>query len=143
MSRELIELWRENATSHGFEVQIAPSVTLCGDCARLERVIGNLLSNAVKYSPAGRIVHLNLSAPEKEIVWSVRDGGEGLPEAEIARLFVPFSRLKRTQKMASGSGLGLSAIKKIVAAHGGQIRVQSPPGHGAEFQVRLPRESEL
>lgn len=140
MSHELLELWRENDSTHHFEGQIEPGMMLHGDKPRLERVLGNLLSNAIKYSPRGRSIFLTLQQDGNNYLWKVRDEGEGLSAQEISRLFVPFSRLERTQKMASGSGLGLSAVKKIVEAHGGQIGVESQIGQGATFWVRLPCE---
>lgn len=142
MSQELVQLWQENTSTHRFAAQIKPEVIISGDRSRLERVLSNLLSNAVKYSPPGGTIFLTLREEGKQCLWSVRDEGQGLSTAEMAQLFVPFSRLARTQKMASGSGLGLSVVKKIVEAHGGEIGVESQPGAGATFWVRLPRSSE-
>lgn len=110
------------------------------DAARLEQVTANLVSNALKYSPEGGEVVLSVGAEAGWGVLSVRDRGIGLTEEEKATLFEPFRRVGPLRDRIPGVGLGLSVARRIVAAHGGTIDVESAPGRGSTFRVRLPLE---
>lgn len=109
------------------------------DRDRIKQVLLNLLGNAAKFSdPAGPITVV--VAPEADaVVVSVSDRGSGISVEDQARLFRRFSRLPATVQMKPGSGLGLYLSRKIVEEHGGSIWVQSEPGSGATFSLRLPR----
>ena len=124
--------------NHPIRCEGATSLELNGDCARLERVIANLLSNAAKYSASGRPVVVQWEARQNRAILEVRDAGAGISPADLKRLFTPFVRLERTEKMASGTGLGLATTKKIVEAHGGKLEVESEVGVGSIFRVVLP-----
>jgi signal transduction histidine kinase len=125
------------------EVQAEAGVgTLRADSSRLQQVIWNLLSNAVKFSPKGGRVTVGLRAEGSDIVFAVTDRGQG-----IAPDFLPFVFDRFMQSDAGrnrqhgGLGLGLSIVKQLVEAHGGQVRVHSAGlGQGATFEVRLPQE---
>ena len=110
-----------------------------GDPGLLRRAIDNLLSNAVKYSHEGGAVRVLLREEDEHARLEVRDQGIGIPEREVGRLFERFYRTTsaRIQGIA-GTGLGLSICHAVVKAHGGDIGVQSEPGHGSTFTVRLP-----
>lgn len=110
------------------------------DAGRVARVLGNLIGNAVKYSPDRGEVVVRLSEhPDRTAEISVADGGPGIPEAEMGRLFKPFSRTSVPPPSGEGgSGLGLAISRIIVEGHGGTISVSSLPGQGATFSVRLP-----
>jgi two-component system, OmpR family, sensor kinase len=114
-----------------------------GDELQLRQVIGNLLTNAVQHTPAGTAVTVKL-AVDTEVVLSVADAGPGLASEDAARVFERFFRpdpaRTRTARAGaqSGSGLGLSIVHAIVTAHGGTIRLDTAPGDGARFEVRLP-----
>lgn len=124
--------------SHRIEYSGAASCSIHGDPKRLERVVANLLSNAVKYSARDSNVVVSLEARGGCGVLVVRDEGAGIAEADLPKLFLPFSRLDHTRHMAKGTGLGLSSVKKIVEAHGGVIKVQSHLGVGTTVEVSLP-----
>ncbi|RYX86458.1 HAMP domain-containing histidine kinase [bacterium] len=113
---------------------------LRGDKARLERVVGNLLSNAAKYSARGTTVTAHLEQNASQAIIEVHDQGAGISPEDLKRLFTPFVRLEHTEKMASGTGLGLATVKKIVEAHGGRLEVESELGKGSTFRVFLPIE---
>jgi two-component system OmpR family sensor kinase len=114
-----------------------------GDELQLRQVIGNLLSNAVQHTPAGTSVTVSVAA-DAEVVLSVADNGPGLAPEDAARVFERFFRpdparsRTGTAGTKSGSGLGLSIVHAIVTAHGGTIRLDTAPGEGARFEVRLP-----
>lgn len=115
------------------------SVPYVGDVDQLERVLVNLMSNAVKFSPDGGAVATRLVPAHREVQMTVSDTGMGIPEDEQVRLFTRFFRSSSARGRAiQGSGLGLSIAKAIVERHGGTITVESEPGAGTEFTVRLP-----
>lgn len=105
----------------------------------LRQVFVNLISNAVKYSqnrPAARIVIAGRRQGE-HVIYSVTDDGIGFDELEAGLLFSPFRRLSSATD-TPGLGLGLSVVKAIIDAHGGQISASSKPGCGATFEFKLP-----
>ncbi|TQC50251.1 sensor histidine kinase [Rhodococcus sp. WS4] len=113
-----------------------------GDEARLRQVLGNLLANAVKHTPATADVTVRLSTTEESVVLEVADTGPGLGEEDAARVFERFYRTDASRTRESGgSGLGLSIVAALVAAHRGSVTVDSRPGEGATFRVELPRSS--
>lgn len=94
----------------------------------------------MKYSPPGSRVALSLERRGDEAVFAVRDHGVGVPPEEQARIFEPFRRGAQARGAAiPGVGLGLCVSRRIVEAHGGQIELESAPGLGSTFRVRLPR----
>lgn len=118
----------------------SPLVVL-GDDARLRQVVGNLLSNALTHTPPGTGVVARLRATEGMGIIEVADQGPGLTPEQAARVFERFYRVDsaRSRPAASGgSGLGLAIVAALVAAHGGTVEVDSAPGEGATFRVRLP-----
>ncbi|RVW08093.1 sensor histidine kinase [Prescottella agglutinans] len=111
-----------------------------GDDARLRQVAGNLIGNALEHTPAAASVTVRVGTAGDAAVLEVADTGPGLGEADAARVFERFYRADESRTRASGgSGLGLSIVAAIVAAHGGTVTVDSAPGQGATFRVRLPR----
>ena len=109
-----------------------------GDKKRLERVIFNLISNSVKYSPPHTTILLSVEKKVNHALKTVKDEGAGIQDEEIPKLFKPFQRLKCTQNMAKGNGLGLFSAKKIVDGHGGMIEISSEPGNGTIVNITLP-----
>jgi signal transduction histidine kinase len=102
-------------------------------------VVINLDGNAVKYPPAGGRVGVALVAETDAVVIEVADTGIGIPPEEQERLFTRFFRSSLAQQQAiPGSGLGLSIARAIVDQHGGTMSVESEPGQGTTFRVRLP-----
>lgn len=112
------------------------------DATKIEQVLNNLISNAVKYSPPGTTVGVTLDADAGEVTVRVRDQGQGIPAAELSRLFLPFS--KTSVKSTGGeksTGLGLAITRRIVEGHGGRIGVESCVGEGSCFSFALPRRA--
>jgi PAS domain S-box-containing protein len=108
------------------------------DPARLEQVLTNLLSNALKYSPAGGEVRVGVRRDGAWAVLAVSDQGLGIAPEEQVALFRPFGRGASVGQSIPGIGLGLYISAQIVAQHGGTIGLQSTPGAGSTFTVRLP-----
>ena len=106
----------------------------------LEQAIVNLLDNAIKYSAVGSTIRVEASQTAEEIKIDVRDQGCGIEEEHLPRLFERFYRVdKARSRQLGGTGLGLAIVKHITQAHGGQVSVESVPGKGSTFSIRLPR----
>jgi heavy metal sensor kinase len=110
-----------------------------GDRARLKQVIVNLVDNAIKYTPAGGLVGVKVCAWDGRAVLEVNDNGVGIPPEALPHIFERFYRVDKTRsRQMGGAGLGLSIIKAIVTAHGGQVRVESVECKGSRFLIELP-----
>ena len=105
----------------------------------MRRAIVNLVENAIKYTKAGGMVELSLERDGEHAVVAVRDTGVGMNPADAERIFEPFVRLDAARTgEAGGAGLGLSIVHSIVVAHDGRLSVQTAPGIGSTFAMRLP-----
>jgi PAS domain S-box-containing protein len=109
------------------------------DTNLLRHILVNLLSNALKYSPEDRAVRIDLSCADGRVILQVQDQGIGIPEEDLRHLFEPFHRARNVGQI-SGTGLGLTIVKRSVEAHGGTIRVESRVGEGTVVTVTLPAE---
>jgi two-component system, sensor histidine kinase and response regulator len=113
---------------------------ISGSIPRLQEVLTNLLSNAIKFTLEGGSVIFRLAERNGAIVGEVQDTGIGIPTQDFSHLFEDFFRA-RNARATPGTGLGLSITKRIIEAHGGQIRVESPcvdTGVGSKFTFTLP-----
>lgn len=108
------------------------------DGTRISQVINNLVNNAIKYSPDGGKVRVIVREEPGWATVSVRDEGVGIARSELGTIFQPFRRSPTTRGEIPGIGLGLSVALRIVEAHGGTIDVESEPGRGSTFRIRLP-----
>lgn len=118
-------------------VDAADDVAVVGDPTRLRQVVTNLVSNAAKFVPSGGTVRIDVRNDDGSAVLVVADNGPGIAPAELGAVFDRFYR--GTGARASGSGIGLSVVSDIVAAHRGEVTVASELGQGARFTVRLPQ----
>jgi signal transduction histidine kinase len=107
------------------------------DPSRMQQALANLIDNAVKYTPEGGSISVACAPVGRLIEVEVKDNGIGIPPEEQTRIW---DRLYRGDKSRGqrGLGLGLSVVKAVVHAHGGQVTVRSIRGSGSEFTVRLP-----
>jgi signal transduction histidine kinase len=120
-------------------LELPPSLVLRADRGELEMILNNLLSNAVKYNREGGAVTAKARDRGSAVELEVADTGIGMSQAEVARLFREFSRIRNERTAAiPGSGLGLSIVEKLAALYGGRVRVESQPGVGSTFTVVLP-----
>jgi two-component system phosphate regulon sensor histidine kinase PhoR len=112
---------------------------LTADPLRVIQVLTNLVGNAVKFTPAGGRVTVRARRLDGHIRCEVADTGCGIAPADQPRLFQRFSQLDMSNtREAGGIGLGLSIVKAIVDAHGGEVGVESVPGAGSTFWFTLP-----
>ncbi|HEY3846245.1 MAG TPA: ATP-binding protein [Acetobacteraceae bacterium] len=115
---------------------------LIGDAGRLRQVLLNLMSNAIKFTDRGSVT-ISAACPERDaggvvIVWTVSDTGIGIPADRISLLFGEFFQADASiTRRFGGSGLGLAISKRLVEQMGGTIAVESTPGRGSTFAVRL------
>ena len=110
-----------------------------GNEEMVQHVWVNLLGNAIKFSPEGATLTVRLRREGSEAVVTVRDEGPGMDEATLRRVFEKFYQGDTTHA-SEGNGLGLSLVKRIVDLCQGKVEVDSAPGQGSTFTVRLPLE---
>ncbi|MDX2016994.1 MAG: ATP-binding protein [Planctomycetota bacterium] len=140
--REVAEQLRGRAQAKGLALVQHASADLDrrfqGDPTRVRQILLNLVGNAIKFTERGEI-DLEGSLEGSTLVFEVRDSGIGMSPEQIARLFQPFTQADQsTTRRFGGTGLGLSISRRLVELMGGSIRVQSVPGKGSLFTVRLP-----
>jgi PAS domain S-box-containing protein len=124
----------------GFSMNL-PEIMVRADARRLKQMLVNLLSNAVKFTPEGGSIGLDVAADnnEKVLRFTVWDKGIGIKPEDLAKLFRPFVQLDSgLARQYSGTGLGLSLVKRMAELHGGGIQVESVPGEGSRFTIVLP-----
>ncbi|MEN9022912.1 MAG: HAMP domain-containing sensor histidine kinase, partial [Verrucomicrobiales bacterium] len=138
--KTVAELYEFVAEEKHIQLAIEPSqndVTLVADRARLLQLFANLVDNALKFSPKGSTVTLGAHSTRNHVnVW-VQDEGTGIEEENQSRIWDRLFRGDRSRS-TRGVGLGLSFVRAISEAHGGSTQVQSTPGKGARFIIRLP-----
>jgi signal transduction histidine kinase/DNA-binding response OmpR family regulator len=100
-------------------------------------IVNNLVNNALKFTTVGEAA-VSLSGDDSEVVLTVTDTGVGIPQDEQVQIFRRFHRASNDDQQP-GSGIGLSLVAEMTAAHGGSVEVDSEPGVGSQFVVRLPR----
>ncbi len=108
---------------------------IVGVPSEMTQVLVNLAVNAIQAMPAGGALTIRTRATGESVFLAVEDTGTGMDEATQRRLFTPFFT---TKDIGEGTGLGLSVVLGIVSAHGGTIHVESAPGRGSRFEIRLP-----
>jgi hypothetical protein len=114
-----------------------PSVML--DKERINQVINNLITNAIKFSFPETVITMKAEQKGDEIIISVADQGQGIPETEISQIFSEFNQTStRPTAGEKSTGLGLAIVKRMVEAHQGQIWVESELGKGSTFSFTLP-----
>ena len=119
-------------------LKVCNKETVLGDNTRLKEVFLNLLSNAVKYNVDSGMVTISCDKLDGErLLISVADSGKGISEEDRKLLFIPFSRIKGDDSAIQGTGIGLAISKHLVELMGGSIGVESSPGKGSTFWVKL------
>lgn len=134
----LIDSVCADASDAGQDVTVAgnTSVSVLARPTALRRCLTNLIDNAVKY---GRHAHVNAAHENGYAVIRISDGGAGIPEGELDKVFEPFYRLENSRSRdTGGTGLGLTIARNIVEQHGGTIRLRNRPESGLEVMIALP-----
>ncbi len=143
----LLEVFQQMRTLAGEKVKLhigeIDQVQVTGDRDRLKQVLVNLASNAIQYTPPGGQVTLAIQKDKDQARVYVSDTGPGIPAQDQAHIFERFYRGERSRKrsggaQSSGFGLGLSIAYWIMRSHNGSIEVDSRPGQGTTFCVRIP-----
>jgi signal transduction histidine kinase len=119
-------------------LEAAPNLVGAWDRLRVEQVLTNLLANAIKYG-AGKPIDVIVRADGRDAEVAVIDGGPGIPEEDLQRIFGRFERAS-SMRNYGGLGLGLYVARQIIEAHGGSVSARNLPKRGARFVVRLPRQ---
>ena len=126
-------------TGVGVRVDDVVPATVNGDAVALRRAALNLVENALKYTPAGGKVELSLTRSDGHASVTVQDTGIGIASADQERIFEPFVRLDAARtRETGGTGLGLAIARAVAVAHGGTLSMESAPGAGSRFTIRLP-----
>ncbi|WP_427307592.1 response regulator [Cupriavidus sp. H39] len=146
LTADLASLFRASVEAAGITLQV-DCPPLCPPLAHAvavdrdmwETIVLNLVSNAFKFTFAGTISVTVAAQGDDTVAFTVRDTGIGIPAAELPRIFERFHRVEGAQgRTIEGSGIGLALVQELVRLHGGTIDVQSVPGEGSCFTVRLP-----
>jgi signal transduction histidine kinase len=138
---QAVESVQPHATRKALEIETTVAAGLPrinGDQGSLTEVVTNLLSNAVKYSFPNTKIRVRAEAQNSDVLVSVADSGVGIAQEDLPHLFQDFSRGQAQPEGVSGCGLGLAISRRIVEVHGGSIGVESQPGKGSTFTIRLP-----
>lgn len=132
--------------SHEKEIRVEALIPsnlplVLGDFSALRTLVENLVSNAIKYGRRGSTVTVRAREDGERVELTVEDRGPGIRPEDLSHIFEPFYRGRDVSSgSVPGSGLGLSIVRRIAKAHGGEVHVKSQPGEGSAFRVRLPAE---
>ncbi|MDE3197222.1 MAG: heavy metal sensor histidine kinase [Acidobacteriota bacterium] len=144
LAREIVDQFQIPAEGANLTLDFRANCEHCPgefDRVQVERMLSNLLSNAIKFTPPGGRVGVILNRDGDEAELRVEDTGQGIPAEHLPHIFDRFYRVRGPSEAASpekGLGLGLSFVAWIARAHGGSIDVQSDPGKGTTFRIRMP-----
>jgi signal transduction histidine kinase len=145
--REFIKSIREMIRVKGFKINYScPEKVpfIRADRDAMLQVLYNLVDNAIKFSGTTRQIDIKLHSEDNEIQLSVKDYGIGISTNDQEKIFERFYRSRESQRLGiRGSGIGLTIVKKIVEDHGGYLTLDSRPGEGSLFTVRLPLTNNL
>jgi two-component system phosphate regulon sensor histidine kinase PhoR len=133
-------LW-ESAEAKGITLtlQAAPGLPrVLGDADRLQQVMVNLVNNGVKYTPSGGRVTVRLTPSQGSVRVEISDTGMGIPPADLPHIFDPLFRGEQADRAATGTGLGLTIVRTILAQHGAEAQVHSEQERGTTFSFDLP-----
>jgi signal transduction histidine kinase len=122
-------------------LDVRSDAIIMADPGDMEIVFNNLISNAVKYNKTGGKAEITIDSSDSEAIVVFTDSGIGILPEDFENLFTEFVRIKNEKtKNITGSGLGLSIVKKVIELYKGTIKVESTPDTGSVFTVRLPKK---
>ena len=137
-----VQLCRHKAEERniGVDVQCPLALSALAEPRLLEQALTNLVDNAIKYSEPGSRVEVTCTTEGASVIIGVRDFGCGIEARHLPRLFERFYRAdKARSRSLGGTGLGLAIVKHIAQLHGGRVQVESEPGRGSLFTLRLQK----
>jgi len=121
-------------------IHAPPSLSIHVDEEGAQTILSNLVDNAIKYTPSGGQITVRAREQDSVVVLEVTDTGVGIPQQHLERIFERFYRVDKARSSELGStGLGLSIVKHLAQAFGGNVSVESQPGRASTFRVALPR----
>lgn len=138
---ECVSFMQSKAAEDGVSIQLdcLSPFPFEADADKIKQVVLNLLSNAIKYNRPNGSITVQATKREGEVILSVADTGNGIPEKSLPNLFQKFYRVRSAEGKVMGTGLGLSICKQIVLGHNGRIEVQSREGEGTKFILYFPQ----
>lgn len=122
--------------------RLSGPVSLSANEGQIERIVSNLVDNALKYTRSGGRVEVEMLLEDQEVALTVSDTGEGIPREHLEHIFRRFYRVRREGEAPSGSGLGLTIARTLAERNGGTLSVESRPGQGSRFTLRLPARTQ-
>ena len=130
---------KQNLGKHPVEIRVPEEITVRLDPDRIREVLVQVLENAAKYSAPESPIRITAELKDAHLEVSVADNGAGIDDMEQGLIFDKFYRVgDPLVHNTKGSGLGLSLVRHIVQAHGGEVVVDSVPGRGSKFTISLP-----
>lgn len=122
-----------------FENNVPGELEVSADRSHLMNILTNLIENAIKYSGENVMINICAEAISGSIKISVEDNGNGIASSDKSKIFNRFYRAKASTSDIPGMGLGLTYVKLLTDAHGGEITVESTEGVGSSFSINLPQ----
>ena len=139
---QYVQRWKGDPRRSDLEIQCELSVESLTSPSLLTQVLDALISNALKYSPAGSIILLKATLQQSAVLLEVEDKGLGIPEEDIASVFLPFYRSRSAlRREHPGTGLGLAIAERLARIMGGKLECSSQLGEGSRFTLLLPRRA--
>jgi signal transduction histidine kinase len=144
--RDVVDAFAYPLTGQGFKVEVSvasdlPEVPLDADA--ITQALANLVDNAIKYSADRKTLRVEATVGDGELALTVADEGIGIARAEQERIFEKFYRVGHSETQGRrGSGVGLALVRHVAEAHGGRVIVESAPGEGSRFTIRIPITTE-
>jgi signal transduction histidine kinase len=118
-------------------IEVRPDLPTCEtDASRVEQILINLLGNAISHAPEGSTVRVSVTTRDAMVLYAVEDEGEGIPEAEVERIFDIY--VTKAEGESQGIGLGLPLSRRLARLLGGELKAVAGPGHGGRFELQLP-----
>ena len=141
---QAVNIIQEMAQQHQIMIETesneSTDIDLWVDCDRILQTLTNLLSNAIKFSPSGSKVWIKVEKQEKDVLFTIKDQGRGIPQDKLETIFERFQQVDATDsRKKGGTGLGLAICRHIVEQHGGRIWAKSSLGKGSSFFFTLPQ----
>jgi len=140
IAAEAVQQARIVAVGRPITLEAAEPVIVDADTERLRQIIDNLIGNAIQHTPAGTPVAVTVSSEPGSGRLTVADQGPDMTKEQASHVFERFYRTDDA-RARGGAGLGLAIAASLAAAHGGDLTVDTQPGHGAAFHLRLPPEA--
>jgi two-component system sensor histidine kinase/response regulator len=141
--KDSVEMISQTYPDYEIRILGGSDVLLLGDELRLEQVILNYLTNAIKYSPDAKMIEIECSTENGNLVVAVRDFGIGIPKQNQAEVFQKFYRVEETARRFQGLGIGLYICFEIIRRHRGKCWLESEPGRGSTFYFSLPVANQI